>query len=69
MLHYLIDELFPKYQSGAKRRCLIIVGLRQLYRRDAVFHRAYYSDAEVCDSVSWVVEVSKGPYTVVEIWK
>ena len=29
-LHYFIGELFPKYQSGAKRTCLIIVRLRQL---------------------------------------
>ena len=29
-LHYMIGELFPKYQSGAKRTCLIIVILRQL---------------------------------------
>ena len=26
----MIGEIFPKYQSGAKRTCLIIVGLRQL---------------------------------------
>ena len=29
-LHYMIGDLFPKYQSGAKRRCLVIVILRQL---------------------------------------
>ena len=32
-LHYFIGELFPKYQSGAKRTCLIILGLRQLLRQ------------------------------------
>ena len=29
-LHYMIGELFPNYQSGAKRTCLIIVILWQL---------------------------------------
>ena len=36
-LHYLIGELFPKYQSGAKRTCLIIVGLQQLQAVMACF--------------------------------
>ena len=28
-LHYMFGQLFPTYQSGAKRKCVIIVILRQ----------------------------------------
>ena len=62
-LHYLIGELFPKYQSGAKHTRLIMVGLRQLLAMMAC-SIAYIGPTiptpTVCDSVSWVVEVSKG---------
>ena len=43
----MIGELFPMYQSGAKRMCLILVILRQLH---AVTQRSarvpHYSDAD-----------------------
>ena len=29
-LHYMFGQLFPTYQSGAKRKCVIIVILRQV---------------------------------------
>ena len=63
----MIGELFPKYQSGAKRTCLILVMLRQLYAvmpRPPVFHTI--PTPTVCDSVSWVIliEVSKGYQSV-----
>ena len=54
----MIGELFPKYQSCAKRVCLIIVGLRQLQGvTPCSIWPVDYSDT---DAVSWVVEVSKG---------
>ena len=43
----MICELFPMYQSGVKRTCLIIVILRQLHavtRRPA--RVPHYSDAD-----------------------
>ena len=43
-LHYMIDQLFPTYQSGAKRTCIIIVVLRQVPAlsacREAEFRRS-----------------------------
>ena len=42
-LHYMIGQLFPTYQSGAKRTCVIIVILRQVPAvsacREAEFRR------------------------------
>ena len=49
----MIGELFPKYQSGTKRTCLVI--LRQL---QAVFHTI--PAPPVCYSVPSIVEVSGG---------
>ena len=62
-LHYMIGELFPKYESGAKRTCLIYSNITAATDRDAVF----YTFWTFCDSVSWIVQVSKarlpiGPY-------
>ena len=66
-VHYLIGEIFAKYQSGAKRTCLMMVGIRQLgpTARDGVFRSGpTIPTPTVCDSVSWVVEVSKGYQSV-----
>ena len=42
-LHHMIGQLFPTYQSGAKRTCVIIVILRQVPAlsacREAEFRR------------------------------
>ena len=61
----MIGELFPKYQSGAKRTCLIIVILRQLQGVTTCFLAGLaIPTPTVCDSVSWGVEVSKGYQSV-----
>ena len=65
----MIGEIFPRYQSGAKRTCvcLIIVILRQLQAVTVCSIGPNIPMPTVCDSVSWVVDVSKfrlpiGPY-------
>ena len=43
----MIGELFPKYQSGAKCMCLILVIIRQLYAVTPHPARVpHYSDAD-----------------------
>ena len=56
----MIGELFPKYQSCAKRMCLIIVGLRQLQVVTACSRACRLFRRRRSDSVPWFVEVSKG---------
>ena len=51
-LHYMIGQLFPTYQSGAKRTCVIIVILRQVPALSA----CRVPRPTVCDFVPWIVE-------------
>ena len=56
-LHYMFGQLFPTYQSGAKRKCVIIVILRQVPALSAC--REDVPTPTVCDFVSWIVEAHK----------
>ena len=60
----MIVELFSKYQPGTKHTCLIIVILRQLGCRDAVFHTIPTATPTICYSVPSIVEVSRGCQSV-----
>ena len=51
-LHYMFGQLFPTYQSGAKRKCVIIVILRQVPALSACREDVL----TVCDFVPWIVE-------------
>ena len=53
-LHYMFGQLFPTYQSGAKRKCVIIVILRQVPALSAC--REDVPTPTVCDFVPWIVE-------------
>ena len=53
-LHYMFGQLFPTYQSGAKRKCVIIVILRQVPALSAC--REHVPTPTVCDFVPWIVE-------------
>ena len=52
-LHYMFGQLFPTYQSGAKRKCVIIVILRQVPALSAC--REAVPTPTVCDCVTWIV--------------
>ena len=56
-LHYMFGQLFPTYQSGAKRKCVIIVILRQVPALSAC--REDVPTPTVCDFVPWIVEAHK----------
>ena len=56
-LHYMFGQLFPTYQSGAKRKCVIIVMLRQVPALSACREDVPTpTRATVCDFVPWIVE-------------
>ena len=58
----MFGQLFPTYQSGAKRKCVKIVILRQVPALSAcreVFTEDFTEDVPtptVCDFVPWIVE-------------
>ena len=53
-LHYMFGQLFPTYQSGAKRKCVIILILRQVPALSAC--REDGPTPTFCDFVPWIVE-------------
>ena len=55
-LHYMFGQLFPTYQSGAKRKCVIIVILRQVPVPALSACREDVPTPTVCDFVPWIVE-------------
>ena len=55
-LHYMFGQLFPTYQSGAKRKCVIIVILRQVPALKLSACREDVPTPTVCDFVPWIVE-------------
>ena len=53
-LHYMIGQLFPTYQSGAKLTCVIIVILWQV----PALSPCRVPTPTVCDFVPWIVEAN-----------
>ena len=64
-LHYMFGQLFPTYQSGAKRKCVIIVILRQVPALSACRELWRRSDADGL----WFCSVDcRGPLKCVKLF-